>query len=150
MKCRLYPNLYHTFIYVIPSGFSSAVLFFFCNYWLLSISPLYFWRSLGLRDCQCKLKSPVLVAACIKWRELLRALISQAWARLREKVPECIVLFQDQADLSSKRRTQNSPFFYPSNAHDPTWSRTYSHHPLEFLTYSLDLSGHWSQQPSVS
>lgn len=109
----LIPHLYlcHSLWLQICSAFLFIFFFFSCNCWLLSIFPLCFWSSLGLPDCQCKLKSPVL-AGSIKWRELLRALISQAWARLREEVSECILLLQDQPDLSSKRRSPNSPFFF--------------------------------------
>lgn len=106
MKCRLYSHLYHTFIYVISPGFSSAVLFL-CNYWLLSIFPLsVFGAARGLPDCQHKLKSWVL-AASTEWRELVQALIFQARDRLRDNVSEYIS-FKDQ-DLSSKRSSTKSP-----------------------------------------
>lgn len=107
MKCRLCSHLYHTFIYVISPGFSSAELFL-CNYWLLSIFPLsVFGAARGLPDCQRKLKSWVL-AASIEWRELVRALISQARDRLRDNVSE-YTSFQNQDDLSSKRSSKKSP-----------------------------------------
>lgn len=136
MKCRLYSHLYHTFIYAISPGFSSAVLFL-CNYWLLSIFPLsLFGAARGLPDCQHKLKSWVL-AASTEWREHSFFRQGTGWEIM------CQSTYHSKIRICLPRGAPQS-LLPPSNPNSwvPTWSRKQPHHHLQILTYSLNLSGH--------